>query len=243
MSIRLVSDPIRASSIVCFSLLFRGNLHIYTVDLTLCENFQVLIFFDILWPHILWSKGLNTQRILSLTYKCHMLINILIMSPDTHSYSDLYLLSKEPHHTHYAPVWIQGRSHALILSMSHHPQCVWLSGCVLRPARWVWASWWQLLCRRVNDEWKPWPRTVTAEPDLWSRRDNIRRSETDCWTEQDKQQNDCQTDSRWSAADDSHSVVNLSDGRDRRSYCCYCFLKTSRNCVCAYLVWEVLENK
>lgn len=39
-----------------------------------------------------------------------------------------------------------GRSHALILSMN---QCV--SGCALRPVRWVWGSWWQLLCCEVPE--------------------------------------------------------------------------------------------
>lgn len=67
----------------------------------------------------------------SLTLKCHMLINILIMSPDTHSYSDLDRLSKEPHHAHYTPVWIQGRSHALVLSMNHQsPVCLGVWVCI-----------------------------------------------------------------------------------------------------------------
>lgn len=60
------------------------------------------------------------------------------------------------------------------------PPSVWVSGCVLRPMRWVWGSWWQLLCcpetLRVTGGWKLWPQTVITEPDLWSQQDNIRRS-------------------------------------------------------------------
>lgn len=155
-----------------------------------------------------------------------MLINILIMSPDTHTDPDM--LSREPHHTHYAPVWIQGRSHALIISMHPRPQCVWvciktqevsvrllMTAPVLQGPRGLMTS--------GNWNPRPWPLNLTCGAG------GITSAEAGLTAEQSGMNSNSHTDARRSAADNSHSAANLSEGQDHCSHCC-CLLKTNTNC-------------
>lgn len=153
----------------------------------------------------------------SLTRKCQMLINILIMSPDTHSLTDLNLLITHSLNT--------GKDMTQVWQWITRLLCVWvciktcevsvrllMTAPVLQGRRGLMTS--------GNCDPRPWPLNLTCE----RQQDNIRRSKSDCWTERDQQQNDCQSDSRWTTADGSHSALNLSDGRNGCSHCC-CFLK------------------
>lgn len=114
------------------------------------------------------------------------------------------------------------------------PPSVWVSGCVLRPMRWVWGSWWQLLCCHPSVTWglltggscdlRPWSLNLTCGVCRITSGEAGLRSKTDCWTELDKQPNDRQSESRWMAAvegvDEDYSLLNLCDDRDQYFHCC-----------------------